>query len=244
MTKKTDVPNMNFEISDVDSGASDASTDASGMRFLTITVLLILVLIGVIVAYVFFTSLPESKQIDRYADVLNGIETNESYMYNGLVFLYNGFLWETVIRIDQDYLDIPIEASLATYYGPKEVADIPIYGPIENIDRVATVYLSFSPDLDVTQVLAGVEVGKIVSKKFNLYNKDVFHAVLTPYNGTYPVVTCDNVTSSTMVIEFVLTNTTQIVQTGNCLSIEGVTSEDLLRAADRYIFRLLNVMKE
>jgi hypothetical protein len=216
----------------------------SGIKFLIIIGAIILILIAIISVYLYIQAIPEPTIRDRYADVLNGIETNESYMYNGLVFLYNGFLWETVIKIEAAYLDVPIEASLATYYDPKNVKEIPVKGNLGYIDGVTTVYLTFAPNLDSTQVLAGVEVGKIVSKKFNLYNKEVIHAVSAPYEGNFPVITCANATADAMVIEFVISNHTRLVQESGCLSIQGETSEDLLRAADRYIFRLLRVMGE
>jgi hypothetical protein len=218
--------------------------DTSGVKFLVITIVLVILLIAGVFVYTYLNSRPEPTTTDRYADVLNGVETNESYLYNGFVFLYNGFLWETKILIDENYLEEPIEAALSTYYDPKSLENISIEGNVAHIDSVSTVYLAFSPDLDSTQVLAGVEVGKIVSKKFNIFNKDVIHGVYEPYNGSFPLVTCDNATGLTMVAEFKITNQTQIVQDGGCLSFQGESSEDLLRAADRYIFRLLRVMVE
>ena len=207
-------------------------------------VIIIAIFVAVIIAGFAAYKFTMTEPVDPVTDVLAGNENASQYTYNDYVFYDDGFVWHTTLFYVPSNTKVPTEIDLITYYGPKEVEGIPIEGNLAVIDSVGTIQMTFPPELDSTVVLAGVELSKILSKKYNIYNKDIVNGVQEAYNGTYPVITCDNVTESAMVISLELGNETMIKEDNGCVTLTGTSSDELLKAADRLLFTLLHVMDD
>lgn len=86
------------------------------------------------------------------------------------------------------------------------------------------------------------ELNKVLSEEI-LFNLPMGFAQTETYKD-FPVATCDNATSKTSVILFDIADApTGIKAEGNCITLQGSSEEELMRAADRLLYLLLGIMR-
>ena len=150
----------------------------------------------------------------------------------------------TESQIEFYYGNKPEPFIMTIRYGPMDIEDIKIEDK-EIKKRIAddeTVYLTFDPkeELKGEAALAGLEVGKFIGNKY-FFNIPVKSGLTSDYaNNT--VITCANATAKSTVIWIKKGKKTAIKTEGDCITIEGPTEIDMVKAADRLALYLVGIM--
>lgn len=149
------------------------------------------------------------------------------------------------------------ESQIVFYYANRQepyVIDIR-YGPIDlegievedktiktSITNDETVFITFDPKegLKGEAVLAGVEVGKVIGNKYFL-NVPVKSTVTSEYQNN-TVMTCEMADPLHTVIWIKRGPETKITSSGSCITIEGPTESEMVKAADRLALYLVGIM--
>ncbi|MBR9700459.1 hypothetical protein GOV11_01175 [Candidatus Woesearchaeota archaeon] len=162
--------------------------------------------------------------------------------YNGFYFRQSaeGF-WVTQIVVQRQPYNIPF------YNHPRDVADVPMQAdataPIL-IDRPLRIVIAVDPDASSEVVIAGVEIARITGERYNFLNIPTSSALtrLPEDLIEMPVMSCEDADNRTTVIQFVPGNTSMILRDGPCIRLFYTSSEDSIRVADRYAYRLLQIV--
>ncbi len=129
-------------------------------------------------------------------------------------------------------------------YGPIDVEDIKIDDPgiKQKIQDDEVVYITFDPDEELKgeAALAGLEIGKFIANKY-FFNVPVKNAVTKPYDNN-TIANCDNATSTSTVIQIKKGDGPKIETNGNCITVQGPTETDMVKAADRLALQLVGIM--
>ena len=168
-----------------------------------------------------------------------------SYTYNGFSFTQEDGIWYTTFQRGDNVVTLPF------HYGPKDLADISIEVSPDRFFDTDFIYLSIPPvevvegDEGLRIAQAAVEVGKVVGTRNNVFNIPA-KAVLSSPSDVDPftdVVTCQNATSDTNVIMFLLGDENIVYEhEPYCFFVQGVTGRDTIKSANRLVYRLLGIM--
>lgn len=176
-----------------------------------------------------------------------GKDLDNAYMYNSYSFVYYDNLWYTQIlnQYTGSVYDVPL------HYAPKNVTDIAVAGQMNvyfalirnntiNSSYLSQTYLTFDPDNTQMQyvALASGELTQNLARTFSL----AFIPACTKKDatcGSVPVVSCEN--TKNPVIYLKEANETAVFVNKNCITIQG-KNEELVRATDRLLFKLYNIM--
>ena len=105
------------------------------------------------------------------------------------------------------------------------------------------VYLTMAPNLTSKSVIAALEVANTISRKLGIYNIETIGALTRPApNNPTEVITCDNITQKQNVILFKLGDETKVFLEGECIIIQGTNEWEIIRAADRLVYDVLEVI--
>ncbi len=229
-----------------------SETEAKAERMINIILIAIAVLIILgIAGWIFYLkhNVPVVVVEDfntLYQKTLDGQESPINYKYNGFVFVKTNSTWDTIVLQKKNSTNGTIlrDVYLTTYFAPKELEDIKFNNSARSIVKNSGIYMTFDPKMGQYAVLAGIEVGKIIGNKNDLFNVPVIPAVSSNinYTGAYPFITCANATNTIGVIEFRVGDQAEIKSEGNCVIITGTTETDLVRSSDRLIFSLMGIM--
>lgn len=154
-------------------------------------------------------------------------------IYN-IIFYYHPTEVED-IRIDDDAYDVINKAASRVLMGDEDVRLVMALNPDEE---------NFS-----SLVVASIELTKVVSESYHIYNIPTSSAITKPYDGLeeHQMLTCGQATNDTIVI-YVRTADVNAVgvaaQNPHCIVVQGKTSKDVIRSADRFAYELLEVMRE
>jgi hypothetical protein len=164
--------------------------------------------------------------------------------YNGFIFEKIGSTWYGNIVVDWSGKKIPY--NLQFYYSPKEVENISIdenAGVVLKLRGDHTVYISLNPHLNTRAVIAGTEISKILGKVFFIKVKSGMTKPVE--NAKFPVITCENISNKTKVVIMDVGNETKITlnKTG-CIHVYGTDEQELIKAADRLAYNLLDIDKK
>ena len=215
--------------------------------------ILILALVGYFgVKYLQQNSTPTQWSYDNaMSDVLiNGKMNANQYAYGGFVFARpdNNSLWTFQGKINGSVYEI------TTYYSPNELLDINLsqLSVAQIITKPIIIFALNSTQLDLVNggpraVIAAVELGKVLGSKNNIFNKIVRSTVTdAPANVTNETdsfhLTCANATTQVGIIQIGLGDKTQVIPKPHCIMIIGSDPQEIIRAADRVMFGLIQVM--
>lgn len=182
-------------------------------------------------------------------DVLDGKINENQYVYNGIIFARqnNESLWIFQGKVRNQTFEI------TSYYGPEELelVSVPL-NVVNNVYSKKALFLSLNSSLDnvptaaANAAIGAIEVGKIVGTKNNILNKQtmttVTDSVASGINSSLSA-TCLNASNVVGVIQFELSNTTQVIGDKNCLVVQGSSPTDIIKAADRLVFEILGIMR-
>tara|TARA_Y100000310_G_C20683607_1_gene817600 strand:+ start:1070 stop:1678 length:609 start_codon:yes stop_codon:yes gene_type:complete len=126
---------------------------------------------------------------------------------------------------------------------PASLEDISVSGNLyTRILNSEGVFITIDPytNLTATTAIAALEIDGVVDNEL-LYNKTVASAMTSEYED-YPVITCDMANSDYSVIYLVLGDETAVYSDNYCIVVEGTDEDELIRAADRLVLHLLQIM--
>ncbi len=162
--------------------------------------------------------------------------------YNGFDFTpAQGGLWVTRIDVRKQPYDIPF------YFHPRDTESVLVGANVTwPITRnPAQVIISIDPTEPSKVVVGGVEIGRILGTKYNMYNIPTSSALSKPSatKVDIPVLSCANATYDRVVIEFKKGPENAIATNGNCVVLQYTDANESVRVADRYAYMLLRIMK-
>ena len=168
-------------------------------------------------------------------------ETNQELQnltYNGAYFEKNGKMWSLDIRVNNRNEII----NLMFRYNPLQVENISISnGVSEYIKSKDKLYLTTQEDIGSIPVIGMSNLGRAVGSRSKIFNIET-HGALTTKNKGHPHITCKNSTESTGVVWYKLADKTEVSLQDSCVLVEGKTNWELVRASDRIIYELLDIM--
>lgn len=194
----------------------------------------ILIFLGIIAGVIIFTFL--SSKTDK-----PGSEV-QTYVYNGYSVVNISNEWYVQIKIPEKNSIHTIEMR----YGPMQVEHIPFDKDIKKtIEDSKFIYLTIDPDMNSKAVIGMVEVARIVGNRYDLYNIPSSSALTRVRDGEiseYPIVNCDNSSSSETVILFKNGNSTQVTKEGYCIIVEGISDDEIIKASDVLTYNLIGMI--
>lgn len=162
----------------------------------------------------------------------------------------NSFIFENeyeVIISQDDYLlkgfigEIPLNLKLKA--DPRDIKEIPSEDDIKaKLFPASLIFITLKPTLTSTAVVAATEISKITAHQ-SLFRTTTLGALTEKSdNEAAPVITCADATREQKVIYLKLSDKTRISSSNNCITLEGKTEQDLVRAADKFILQLLGIL--
>jgi hypothetical protein len=128
--------------------------------------------------------------------------------------------------------------------GPKELEDLFIEDDVrKKIISKEKLFITINPELDAKAVLATVEVGRVVGNaEWGIFKIPTEVATTVETGTSRPVKTCKSTSSRIGVILFRIGETTSVTSEDECIIVEGKDSDELIKAADKLAYTLLNVL--
>lgn len=201
-------------------------TVTSSIPTATTTLVIILLVIGGVYAYTV------------YAD-----STEQPQPYNGFTFTNTpeGY-YETTVSGPQG------ETALEFRRHPRQVENISVDPSVNAViraiqERNGSLYISVSPEYSTGgRIGIGVyELSKITNYMFGIGTQG--GVTYQNATGDYPVVTCENVTRNTAVLTIEKGEDTRVTQENGCIKLQAQTASDVIRAADRIVYGLLDIIQ-
>lgn len=170
----------------------------------------------------------------------------QNYKTRDYFFTYNGFRFQRdqygyKIQLYINGQDVP--ASIHLREDPRTLEDIPVSGDLQILREKQQIYVTLDPYANLTSKtsVGALEIDSIIDNPY-LFNIKVSSALTQPYiNNT--VKTCKDVTAQDGVILFQTGTTTDLTVVADCVIVQGVTEDDIIRASDRLVYTLLKIMK-
>lgn len=175
-------------------------------------------------------------------------------MYNNFPFKqWDDGSWSVNVEVNG------VPYTVLMHYHPTEVDTIPLsQQSVDVINALASMvsktgkgklYITMNPDAPGGVAIAGVELAKVLGEKFNLYNIPTKAAFSMPKEGfgtMVPVITCADAVNDTVVIYIREHNTTDLVDIPDgyphCIVVQGTDANETIKAADRFVYGLFNVI--
>lgn len=219
--------------------------DQTKAFFITLGVLII-ILIAIFLIPRFFSSNVKTLDDLHEETLAENTDSETAYTYNGYSFVSYDGLWYTQIQnaFSGELYDIPL------HYGPRDLTDIVITGDFNpffislggnNISNYTLqTYLTFNPT-DENMGYVALATGELTQNVATTFGIAFIPACTDDGEGceNVPTVTCDS--TDAPVIFMKSGDPTVVYADGNCITLQG-TGTELVRAADRFILKLYNVM--
>ena len=209
----------------------------SGLKIVLYAVIGIILIFAIAFAIRFILSKDVETIEDIYSKTLAGEESKDNYLYNGFAFVKIGPFWYTRIVKGDQHFDIPFK------YDPKSVEDIIVLVEPEDFN-FSFIFLTSDPDLTSRTAIASIEVGRIIGDKYDIMNIPIRAALTRSKEGVseqIPVITCDDAGNGTGVVLFGLGDATGVVTKDDCILVAGTDEEEIIRAADKFAYRILGI---
>jgi len=167
------------------------------------------------------------------------------YIYNDFRVYKNPTIGYTIVayKEEQPY-------NLQLRYDPSSTENITIDPRIRTLIMLkeAAVF-TLEPDMNSIPVLGASEMATILGRRLGIYDKRVIGAVTRiPENATaedYLVVDCANVTQKANVVRLQLGDETKVfIENNGCIIVQGTNEWEIVRASDRLIYQLLEVIDD
>lgn len=208
-------------------------------RVFVIMVFAIAILLAALLYVAMNQETPPQTFDELYQATLDGDFSENNYLYRGFVFVYDSYIWKTIIqdRNGETY-------RISVNYDPRSVEKIPAQAGMRNtILPRDNIVLTTDANLTSNTVRGIYEVGRVLGNKYGFYGKNVSVALTTPVEN-YATITCDDATAQQGVIYFHLADKTQVYAEGYCVHVTGTSEDDIVRAADKLLYVLIDIMPE
>ena len=161
------------------------------------------------------------------------------YTYNYFDFVYREGVWYTQAQVNGNVLQISLRN------GPRELEDIPVEGDIAQFrDRFSSLYITFDPREENHDAYVTMSNAEISPNLVLHFGKDVLPACISEEpvctEMDVPIVTCESTDSGVVFLNRAPGPSVRIED--NCAIITGV-GEDMVRAADRFMYGLYGIMQ-
>ncbi len=199
--------------------------------YVIIVIISIFIVLGV---YLFFyepvTAVQDNYQYSNGETIFNITKVNDIETY---VTLYVG------------------EGSEQIAYGvglrndPLSLEDITVDGMVNTrIYGDEQIYITINPEANLTSkaTIAALEIDKVIDNVY-LYNIPVASAMTQENDYGYPVKDCADGTDTSTIIWLTLGSETIVFTENYCIIVVGTDEDELIRAADRFVYELLGIMK-
>jgi len=167
---------------------------------------------------------------------------------------YNGFdftlleqgssLWVTHLTVKGQPYVVPF------YYHPRDTESVLMEQGIT--DRFFTrppsvIYLTFHPDGSAEEVIAGVEISRLLGYKYDLFNIETHGALqFRPDSSAERIIlTCANATRETAILFFERGDKDYIYADEKnpwCIHLQYTSANESIRVADRFAYGLVRIM--
>lgn len=236
-THKTDINKKHMTAHDTALKTYHDSKDKRTNKSLFFLVMAFIIIIAVIAGIYFMTVKPDSTN-----------NTNH-LVYNNFKFnRMDDNIWYVELSIKNQPYNIPF------YYSPYEVENIsinpqtlPAIKKFMQEHPNGRIFFAMDPYETTARLgIAGIEVARILGKRYDIFNFDVVTAFTRPYedpNMSYPVITCRNASSSSLVIIMNIGNGTGIGYKDYCIVLQADTANTTVKVADAFAYRLLGIIK-
>jgi len=163
----------------------------------------------------------------------------DTYKYNFFTFEKIEGIWTTQTQEGNNLLRISLRN------GPRALEDIPVTGDLtvfrNNFDFF---YITFDPTPDVHNSFVTLSNAEISPNFVRHFGKDVLPACTIEnqecIDSGVSIITCDNTQEGVVYLNSGAE--TSVVINGNCAIISG-TDEELVKAADRFMYGMYGIMK-
>jgi hypothetical protein len=170
---------------------------------------------------------------------------DNEYIFNEFRVIKNPTIGYTVVAYkgEQPY-------TLQLRNDPRNVTDISIDSQIRTLIMLKeAIFFTIDPDFNSIPVLGASEMANILGRRLGLYDKRVFGAITKePENSTNSgniIIDCGNVTRKANVVRLQLGDETKVfVKENGCIIVQGKDVWDIVRASDRLIYHVLEVIKD
>jgi len=231
MKKKTAKKTLKKEISKEISQNDEVSRNT---KIIIGTFLFLLIAFGIIFAI--------TRLIPKKDDSILTSSNADYCLENGYCFVKQGNMWYTQLQpVGQQKI-----YNLELRYDPKSVQDVAIdESAVKTVLSSQEVYLTVDPNMTGQTVIAMIELGRIIGTKYNLFNIPTAGALTSSDEGNQTIITCNDATQNSTVLWFKTGSETKIYKNSNqyCMIIQGTTEEDIMRAADRFVYQLVGILK-
>lgn len=233
----------------VTTGAVSSDTDTvepTKTFFIAIGVLFLILILIFFVPRLFSDKGAQTLQELHEENLAENRDSDTKYVYNGYSFIYYDGLWYTQIlnQVTDELYDIPL------HFGPRNLTDIIITGDLDpyfnmlvsnNISNYsAQTYLTFDP-YDEQMGYVALATGELTQNLARTFGIAFIPACTQEGVGceNVPIISCN---STEQPIIYMKSGQPTVVYTNNnCITIQGDGIE-LVRATDRFVLKLYNVM--
>ncbi len=166
------------------------------------------------------------------------MKNKNEYNYNDFKLQKSPTGWVTwAYKGEQPYL-------LQLRHDPRTLENITVGGNIRDLVlSKPTLATTIDPNLTSRAVLGAIDIANILGRRLGLYGIQVIGATTEfANNGTY-VINCSDVQENLNVAVLELGDRTEVYIEDNCIHIAGETEEDINRAADRFVYHVIEVME-
>ncbi len=159
------------------------------------------------------------------------------YNYNDFKLQKTPTGWVTwAYKGEQPYL-------LQLRHDPKNLENISVDKNIRDL-VLSKPSLATTIDKNLTSraVLGAIDIANILGRRLGLYGIQVIGATTEFANEGTDVINCSDVQENMNVAVLRLGEKTEVKLEDRCIIIQGETEEDINRAADRFVYNILEVM--
>ena len=135
---------------------------------------------------------------------------------------------------------------------PKTLKDISIDKSVKTkILNSKGIFITMDPELpeatNMSASIAGIQLAKVIgTADYGVFKIPTQGAFTKPINTTnssdYPVKTCQDAAQEIRIIYLKLGNETRAYTQGECIIVEAKTPDDLIKAAEKTVLNILNIM--
>ena len=166
------------------------------------------------------------------------MKNKNEYNYNDFKLQKSPTGWVTwAYKGEQPYL-------LQLRHDPKTLENITVDREIRDLVlSKSALVTTINPNLTSRAVLGAIDIANVLGRRLGLYGIQVIGATTEfANNGTY-VIDCSDVQENMNVALLKLGEETKVYLEKDCVILQGETEEDITRAADRFVYHILEVMK-
>lgn len=177
------------------------------------------------------------KVQDMAGHTVNGV-VDERYSHNGFNFVKIDDVWYTELINKNRRITVPL------HYGPREVADVPLTGDLDDrFTRAKLVYIAFNPlDHNLSYMaVANGELGLSLARAMELRLKAACTQNETTACAKQPILSCDT-DKERAIIELRQADNPSVQYKGNCILITG-RDWDLVKAVDRLLLKWYQIIE-